>query len=160
MTIGYGVPDPYFRNCPQAVFVLLGQSLTGLVIDAMMIGLVFQHATSAYMRASTVIFSNHAILQVIDGCVHLIFRVAEMQTPLLQCVIQVYCVQHHADSRLPGGVRVQVSAVQLKEPDTDMYSGVLFLGLPTMVVHRIDYDSPLAPARREGEESGEHPSPE
>merc|ERR1719210_2631477 len=148
MTIGYGVPDPYFRNCPQAVFVLLGQSLTGLVIDAMMIGLVFQHATSAYMRASTVIFSNHAVLQVIDGCVHLIFRIAEMQKqPLLQAVMQVYCVQHHDDPGLPGGVRVEVAAMQLKEPDTDMYNGVLFLGLPTMVVHRIDYSSPLAPPR-------------
>lgn len=68
MTIGYGVPDPYFRNCNEAIFVLLGQSLAGLVIDAMMIGLMFQHVSKAYTRASTVIFSNVAVLQVIIRC--------------------------------------------------------------------------------------------
>jgi len=114
----------------------------------MMIGIMFQHVSCAYTRASTVIFSKIAVLQVIDGCVHLIFRIAEMQQqPLLQAVMQVYCVQHHNDDSLPGGTRVEVAAVPLKEPDTDMYNGVLFLGLPTMVVHRIDYSSPLAPPR-------------
>jgi len=148
MTIGYGVPDPYFRGCSEAVFVLLGQSLVGLVIDAMMIGVMFQHVSCAYTRASTVIFSSTAVLQVVDGCVHMIFRVAEMQSsPLLQAVMQVYCVQHRPDAALPGGVRVEVAAIQLKEPDTDMYNGVLFLGLPTNVVHRVDYSSPLAPPR-------------
>lgn len=102
------------------------------------------------------VFSNHAVLQVIDGCVHLIFRVAEMQKqPLLQAVMQVYCVQHHEDPLLPGGVRVEVRAVPLKEPDTDMYNGVLFLGLPNNVVHRVDYTSPLSPPRPE-EATDEH----
>lgn len=167
MTIGYGVPDPNFGGCPQGVFVLTSQALIGLVIDAIMIGVVFQQTTSAYTRASTIIFSNHAVLQVIDGCVHLIFRVAEMQKqPLLQAVMQVYCVQHHVEGRTPGGVRVEVSAVQLKEPDTDTYNGVLFLGLPTMVVHRIDYASPLSPPRtakadqEEEEGASDYPSPE
>lgn len=147
MTIGYGVPDPYFRNCSSAMPVLLGQSLTGLVIDAMMIGIMFQHVSCAYTRAATVIFSNTAVLQVIDGCVHLVFRVAEMQKqPLLQAVMQVYCVQHHNDASM-GAVQVEVTAMQLKEPDTDMYNGVLFLGLPTMVMHRIDCNSPLSPPR-------------
>merc|ERR1711920_46208 len=41
-----------------------------------------------------------------------------------------------------------------------MFNGVLFLGLPTMVVHRVDYNSPLAPPRMEGDESSEYPSPE
>mmetsp|Transcript_101270 Transcript_101270/g.255046 ORF Transcript_101270/g.255046 Transcript_101270/m.255046 type:complete len:423 (+) Transcript_101270:430-1698(+) len=148
MTIGYGVPDPGFRNCSQVLPVLLAQSLTGLVIDAMMIGVIFQHVSCANTRASTVIFSSTAVLQVIDGCVHMIFRVAEMQKqPLLQAVMQVYCVQHHSDDSMPGGVRVEVTAMQLKEPDTDMYNGVLFLGLPTMVVHKVDFSSPLAPSR-------------
>jgi len=114
----------------------------------MMIGIIFQHISCASTRASTVIFSSTAVLEVIDGCVHLIFRVAEMQSqPLLQAVMQVYCVQHHNDESMPGGVRVEVAAVQLKEPDTDMYNGVLFLGLPTHVVHKVDFSSPLAPPR-------------
>lgn len=160
MTIGYGVNDAYFNNCYEGVFVLLSQSLTGLVIDAMMFGVIFQHFSRAYTRASTVIFSKEAVLQVIDGCVHLIFRVSEMQEqPLLQAVMQVYCVQHHVDEMQKGGIRVEVSAVQLKEPDTDIYNGVLFLGLPTTVVHRIDYNSPLSPPPPPNPE-GEFASPD
>lgn len=33
----------------------------------------------------------------------------------------------------------------VKEPDTDIHNGIIFLGLPAMVSHKIDYNSPLAP---------------
>eukprot|EP00928_Gymnodinium_smaydae_P029771 TRINITY_DN22329_c0_g1_i1.p2 TRINITY_DN22329_c0_g1~~TRINITY_DN22329_c0_g1_i1.p2 ORF type:complete len:417 (+),score=77.24 TRINITY_DN22329_c0_g1_i1:116-1366(+) len=157
MTIGYGVPDPNFNNCVQVGYVLVAQLVVGLMLDATIIGIVFQHVSSAYTRASTVIFSDVACLQEIDGCVHLIFRVAEMHRhPLLQAVMQVYCVQHHRDSTQPRGRRVEVTTVALQEPDTDVHNGVIFLGLPATVVHKVDHSSPLAPDVPPGTEG--HPS--
>lgn len=42
---------------------------------------------------------------------------------------QVYCVQHHRDSSQPRGIRVELAAMQLEEPDTDIHNGIIFLGL-------------------------------
>ena len=95
---------------------------------------------------------------------------------------QVYCVQHHRDASQPRGIRVELAAMQLEEPDTDIHNGIIFLGqgvehcsqywhwcsfvkdmcidgfslyagacfnifigLPAMVSHKIDYSSPLSP---------------
>eukprot|EP00929_Paragymnodinium_shiwhaense_P089647 TRINITY_DN4979_c0_g1_i1.p1 TRINITY_DN4979_c0_g1~~TRINITY_DN4979_c0_g1_i1.p1 ORF type:complete len:475 (-),score=43.87 TRINITY_DN4979_c0_g1_i1:276-1700(-) len=146
LTIGYGVDDPNFGGCKEAAILIVIQCVCGTILDAVVIGVVFQQISSAYARANTIVFSDVAVLQVIDGVVHLIFRVAEMsRQPLLQSVMQVYCVQHLPDASQHKGVRVEVSAMQLQEPDTDVHNGVLFLGLPAMVVHKIDYNSPLAP---------------
>lgn len=165
MTVGYGVPDPNFNGCPDAAIVLFAQVLSGLILDALMIGMVFQRLTCATTRAYTVIFSKCACLQEINGVVHLVFRVAEMQShPLLQAVMQVYCVQHHDPNKQQPGIRsggifVEVSSMRLIQPDADTNSGVLFLGLPTMVVHRIDYQSPLAPPKPDEDDIGVSSSP-
>ena len=93
---------------------------------------------------------------------------------------QVYCVQHHRDESQPRGIRVELAAVHLEEPDTDIHNGIIFLGLgcfsrrgtvvrsdvmgnlpmtamlmlasvlltaglPAMVSHKINYESPLSP---------------
>merc|ERR1712232_1102814 len=59
--------------------------------------------------------------------------------------MQVYCVQHFKDASHPRGRRVEVKTVALQEPDTDSHNGVIFLGLPATVVHKVDFSSPLAP---------------
>eukprot|EP00440_Ansanella_granifera_P028349 gb/GFBE01030808.1/.p1 GENE.gb/GFBE01030808.1/~~gb/GFBE01030808.1/.p1 ORF type:complete len:404 (+),score=47.03 gb/GFBE01030808.1/:1-1212(+) len=146
MTIGYGVPDPNFNECWEAAVLIVLQTVIGLMLDATVIGIVFQKLSNANARANTVIFSDTALLEVEDGCVYLRFRVADMSwRPLSQATMQVYCVQHHRDSSQPRGIRVELAAVQLEEPDTDIHNGIIFLGLPAMVSHKIDNSSPLAP---------------
>jgi len=146
MTIGYGVPDSFFNECWEAAVLIVIQTVIGLMLDATVIGIVFQKLANANARANTVIFSDTALLELEDGCVHLRFRVADMSwRPLSQATMQVYCVQHHRDSSQPRGIRVELAAVQLEEPDTDIHNGIIFLGLPAMVSHKIDYSSPLAP---------------
>ena len=52
---------------------------------------------------------------------------------------QVYCVQHHRDASQPRGIRVELAAVQLEEPDTDIHNGIIFLGAvprcPAVLLH-------------------------
>mmetsp|Transcript_55562 Transcript_55562/g.132855 ORF Transcript_55562/g.132855 Transcript_55562/m.132855 type:complete len:403 (+) Transcript_55562:55-1263(+) len=146
MTIGYGVPDPNFGGCWEAAILIVVQTVVGLMLDATVIGVVFQKLANANARANTVIFSDTALLEVEDGRAYLRFRVADMSwRPLSQATMQVYCVQHHRDASQPRGIRVELAAVQLEEPDTDIHNGIIFLGLPAMVSHKIDYSSPLAP---------------
>lgn len=145
MNIGYGAKDPTFSACWE-VAVMPGQSLLGVLLDCCLIGVVFQHASRGSNRAFTIVFSDTAVLQVIGGVVHLVFRVAEMSSrPLLQARMQVYCVQHHEDDSMPGGISIEVSTLGLQENMLDANTGVLFFGLPSIVSHRIDRFSPLCP---------------
>lgn len=146
MTIGYGVPDPNFGECWEAAILIVVQTVVGLMLDATVIGVVFQKLANANARANTMIFSDTALLEVENSCTYLRFRVAGMSfRPLSQATMQVYCVQHHRDTSQPRGIRVELAAMQLEEPDTDIHNGIIFLGLPAMVSHKIDYSSPLAP---------------
>lgn len=146
MTIGYGVPDPNFGECWEAAILIVVQTVVGLMLDATVIGVVFQKLANANARANTMIFSDTALLEVEDACTYLRFRVADMSfRPLSQATMQVYCVQHHRDASQPRGIRVELAAMQLEEPDTDIHNGIIFLGLPAMVSHKIDYSSPLSP---------------
>jgi len=96
-------------------------------------------------------FSDTALLRVVDGCVQLTFRIAKRTGfSLSQGKIQVYCIQHHKDHSHPKGVRVEVNAMHLIEPDMDMYNGVIFLGLPAEVCHKVDFNSPLSPVMPTG----------
>lgn len=146
MTIGYGVKDANFGGCWEAAVLLVVQTVVGLMLDATVIGVVFQKLANANARANTMIFSDTALLEVEDACTYLRFRVADMSfRPLSQATMQVYCVQHHRDASQPRGIRVELAAMQLEEPDRDIHNGIIFLGLPAMVSHKIDYNSPLAP---------------
>ncbi|CAE7220258.1 Kcnj6, partial [Symbiodinium pilosum] len=151
MTIGYGAPAENFAGCPEAVFLLPLQVVCGQVLDAAVIGIVFAQplgspCISASAHAASVMFSDTALLRVVDGCVQLTFRIAKRTGfSLSQGKIQVYCVQHHKEPSQPRGVRVEVNAMDLIEPDMDMYNGVIFLGLPCEVSHKVDFSSPLAP---------------
>eukprot|EP00425_Heterocapsa_triquetra_P041265 CAMPEP_0195080700 /NCGR_PEP_ID=MMETSP0448-20130528/22355_1 /TAXON_ID=66468 /ORGANISM="Heterocapsa triquestra, Strain CCMP 448" /LENGTH=469 /DNA_ID=CAMNT_0040113673 /DNA_START=30 /DNA_END=1436 /DNA_ORIENTATION=+ len=146
MSIGFGAPDSYFDACFWAAWVLPFQSLVGVFLDVTFIGLVFAKISTSSQRALTVVFSDVALLQVQDDSVQLVFRAADMSgRPLSQCVIQVYCVQHREDEDEEGGVRVDVAALQLQEQSIESQNGVFFFGLPTTVVHTIDWHSPFAP---------------
>lgn len=146
MTIGYGAPAENFAGCPEAVLLLPLQVVCGQMLDAAVIGIVFAQISAASAHAASVMFSDTALLRVVDGCVQMTFRIAKRTGfSLSQGKIQVYCVQHHKDPSQPRGVRVEVNAMHLIEPDMDMYNGVIFLGLPAEVSHKVDFNSPLAP---------------
>eukprot|EP00929_Paragymnodinium_shiwhaense_P029179 TRINITY_DN16787_c0_g1_i3.p1 TRINITY_DN16787_c0_g1~~TRINITY_DN16787_c0_g1_i3.p1 ORF type:complete len:399 (+),score=64.69 TRINITY_DN16787_c0_g1_i3:66-1262(+) len=95
MTIGYGVPDPYFRKCPWLSLVLMVQCLVAIVYDVCFVGLMYTRISRGTKRASTVLFSQKAVLQTIGADTYLIFRVCEMRrTQLLGAKIRCYCIAH------------------------------------------------------------------
>ena len=75
VTIGYGVPDPYFNQCVEGAILLTASSLFSLLSDGVLIGFIFMTLTNPQRRASTVIFTDKAIIKLIDGQPHFLFQV-------------------------------------------------------------------------------------
>eukprot|EP00929_Paragymnodinium_shiwhaense_P022571 TRINITY_DN14383_c0_g1_i1.p1 TRINITY_DN14383_c0_g1~~TRINITY_DN14383_c0_g1_i1.p1 ORF type:complete len:535 (-),score=65.36 TRINITY_DN14383_c0_g1_i1:51-1655(-) len=157
MTIGYGVPDPYFRKCPWLSGVLLFQCLVAIIYNVCFVGLMFARVSRGTKRAATVLFSQKAILKTIGGDTFLMFRVCEMRrTQLLGAKMKCWCIAHRKP--LPeqengkykrtisgggdSGKLILQEPMRLERPD-DNLSAELLLLLPTTVVHKIDKFSPL-----------------
>lgn len=77
-TIGYG--NRYVtEECPEAVFILALQSITGVFIQAFMVGIVFAKLSRPKKRAQTLLFSRNAVVCHRDGVPCLMFRVGDMR---------------------------------------------------------------------------------
>ena len=77
-TIGYGgrMTTP---NCPEAILIMMVQSCFGVIIQALMTGLVFAKLSRPKKRAETLMFSKNATITKRDGQLCLLFRVGDMR---------------------------------------------------------------------------------
>lgn len=62
-TVGYGTNDYLFGTCWLMLPVLSVQAFIGLLIDAFLIGVLFARISRPQTRASTVLFSKHAVIR-------------------------------------------------------------------------------------------------
>eukprot|EP00392_Amoebophrya_sp_AT5.2_P004015 g4020.t1 len=129
-----------------------GLHLGGNFIKAYLIALqtcvTIGYTFSTFRRAATVVFTDKAIIKMIDGEPHFVFQVAEIRKQsLLEAHIRCYCFKHcdvinpltgqKSKSRV-----LQQFPMRLQSPDDEL-GGMLFLATPLLVVHRIDEWSPL-----------------
>ncbi len=73
-TTGYG----FYRlteECPQAIFLFCMQSIVGVILEGLMVGLVFIKITRAKKRNVTLLFSKNAVITSRDGQYHFMFRI-------------------------------------------------------------------------------------
>lgn len=168
-TIGYGVggpaeggAGPYLRGCDGVTAIVMLAAFFGVMLDAVILGIFLARISRGTVRASTIVFSDKALIQEIRGRLYFTFRVAEMRKHQLdQARIRLYCVRNaKAGSGIGGGgafeevsVPFQSFAMRLQQPDDNLGS-MLLLAMPQHVVHRIDAWSPLAPPGTAGEPGG------
>ena len=74
-TIGYGTQDIFFDDCFIPMIVLTLQVCTKLVADAVTIGVIYCRLARPQGRASTILFSNNAIIRRIRGKLYLMFQI-------------------------------------------------------------------------------------
>mmetsp|Transcript_59924 Transcript_59924/g.126856 ORF Transcript_59924/g.126856 Transcript_59924/m.126856 type:complete len:669 (+) Transcript_59924:186-2192(+) len=142
VTIGYGAPDQYYNDCWEGKLILTAQSLAGYFINALVIGSVFLRLTRPQCRANTILFSEKACIQEVDGALYLVFQVCEAQShDLVQAHVRCYCIRHERK----GDQAYQTIPLRLQQPDDD-HGSTLLLNFPTKIIHRIDNWSPLSPA--------------
>lgn len=66
-TVGYGTSDYLFDGCWIMLPVLSLQACMGLLIDAFLIGILFARLSRPQTRASTVVFTKHAVIRRVRG---------------------------------------------------------------------------------------------
>lgn len=142
-TIGYGLPDPYFKDCSSGVFVLGASALWHSLLNAIFISIVYTRVSRGQRRASSVCFSEKAVICESAGKLYFMYQVCDFRKhQLCQTHIRQYSVQHVEGST---GVPFQTRMMRLQHPDDSLGSFVL-PALPQVIVHCIDEWSPLYPS--------------
>uniref|UniRef100_A0A915JU76 Uncharacterized protein n=1 Tax=Romanomermis culicivorax TaxID=13658 RepID=A0A915JU76_ROMCU len=138
-TIGYGSRHPS-DLCPQMVFTVALQSIYGVVIQTLLVGIVFAKLTRPKNRAQTLIFSNQAVVALRDTKLCFMFRVGDMRkSHLAGGTLKVMMIRKHTTKE------GEILPYYLHEMPVNV-SGVDFcppFSWPPIVVHTIDSKSPL-----------------
>ncbi|KAK7865562.1 hypothetical protein R5R35_010099 [Gryllus longicercus] len=138
-TIGYGSRSTT-EECPEAVFVMCLQSITGVMIQAFMVGIVFAKMSRPKQRTQTLLFSRSAVVCQRDGSLCLMFRVGDMRkSHIIGARVRAQLIRTR---QTPEGETLAQSQCEL-EIGTDDGTSDLFFIWPVTVVHRINAASPL-----------------
>ncbi|PAA94735.1 hypothetical protein BOX15_Mlig013325g1 [Macrostomum lignano] len=138
-TIGYGTRYPTDR-CPEAVLMVMVQSCFGVIIQALMTGLVFAKLSRPKKRAETLMFSKSAVICKRDGAMVLLFRVGDMRkSQLIEAHIRGILIKKR--------ITRENEVLPLEQFDIDLgfndgYDR-LFLVWPIIVEHKINSNSPF-----------------
>ncbi|RLN72153.1 hypothetical protein BBJ28_00014010 [Nothophytophthora sp. Chile5] len=142
-TIGFGTNggDVFFNGCAWVQTIITIQSLIGVLLDALSIGIIFQRFSRAQARANTIVLSTHACARCIRGELYFMFQVCEMRKhQLVEAHVRMYAIRH--DMEFGEHYYFQSYPMRIQHPDDDL-GGMLLLALPSVVVHRMDAWSPL-----------------
>lgn len=147
MTIGYGVPDPFFKSCPWLVAVIIAQCFFGALLDSSLLGIIYQRISAGGRRSATILFSDKAVIRTLDGAHYFMFQVCELRAlQLVESHVRLYLyTRPYNDIEMLEDVDetpIAMFPMRLEQPD-DSLGATLLLAFPTTVVHRIDAWSPL-----------------
>eukprot|EP00927_Polykrikos_kofoidii_P085841 TRINITY_DN9430_c0_g2_i1.p1 TRINITY_DN9430_c0_g2~~TRINITY_DN9430_c0_g2_i1.p1 ORF type:complete len:425 (-),score=54.67 TRINITY_DN9430_c0_g2_i1:466-1740(-) len=141
-TVGYGVPDEYYNNCYSGLCLLGFATVWASLLSAAIFSIVYTRLSRADSRATTVCFSNKAIIRQLGDNCYFMFQVMDFRKhQLIEAHVRLYAIQH---TETANGTVFQTRAMRLQHPDDEL-GGMLLLVLPQLVVHRIDAWSPLCP---------------
>lgn len=141
-TVGMGVRDPKFNNCIYMLVILTTQCVVALVSDAVLISMVMARWTRGETRAATLVFSDTALITQHKGENYLLFQVYDEKCPsIVEASVRVFCYVHHKNQNDERSFPY-CRALKLLNPNPDDGS-IIMLFSPTVVVHKIDSDSPL-----------------
>ncbi|KAF4522498.1 hypothetical protein B566_EDAN002583 [Ephemera danica] len=138
-TIGYGSRSTT-EECPEAIFIMCLQSITGVMIQAFMVGIVFAKMSRPKKRTQTLLFSRNAVICQRDGQLCLMFRVGDMRkSHIIGAGIRAQLIRSRQTKE--GEVMAMYQHELIVGADSDQ-SNIFFIW-PMTVVHRIDSTSPL-----------------
>ncbi|XP_072758939.1 uncharacterized protein [Anoplolepis gracilipes] len=138
-TIGYGSRSTT-EECPEAIFVMCIQSISGVMIQAFMVGIVFAKMTRPKQRTQTLLFSRNAVICQRDGELCLMFRVGDMRkSHIIGASVRAQMIR----SRTTKEGEVLSQHQHELTVGTDGENGDLFFIWPTTIIHRINESSPF-----------------
>lgn len=138
-TIGYGGRSTN-EECPEAIFVMCIQSVTGVMISAFMAGVFFAKMARPKQRRQTLLFSRRAVICQRDGLLCIMFRVGDMRkSHIIGASIRAHLFRTRTTRE---GEELYQYQCELPVSVDGCESGVFFIW-PLTVIHVIDKDSPL-----------------
>jgi hypothetical protein len=142
MIVGYGLPNgsnAFFENCPELQVVIYIQMVMSIMFNAFLFAFFFSQVASADNRGAQVLFSDKAIISIVDGQVRFQFRVFDIDAsnPVVKAHVRIYVVTKSRPVPRP---------LRLLQPNDELGS-IVFLSLPLVVSHHIDIYSLLHPPR-------------
>ena len=138
-TIGYGT-RAITTSCPFAMFLMMLQSMYGVIIQCILTGIIFAKMARPKRRAQTIIFSNKAVVCERDGERHLMFRVGDIRrSQILSTAVHMMLAERRMTKE---GETLPIATKDISVT-TECGSDFFFLAWPIAVVHKIDSNSPL-----------------
>ncbi|XP_025990999.1 uncharacterized protein LOC105193868 isoform X3 [Solenopsis invicta] len=138
-TIGYGSRSTT-EECPEAIFIMCLQSISGVMIQAFMVGIVFAKMTRPKQRTQTLLFSRNAVICQRDGELCLMFRVGDMRkSHIIGASVRAQMIRSKTTKE--GEVLSQHQHELVV--GTDGENGDLFFIWPATIIHRINESSPF-----------------
>ncbi|XP_045477365.1 ATP-sensitive inward rectifier potassium channel 11-like [Harmonia axyridis] len=139
ITTGYG-GRAITEECLDAIIVMCLQSVVGMMIQALMIGIVYAKLTRPKQRAQTLLFSRNAVVCQRDDQLCFIFRIGDMRkSHIIDANVRAQVV---ACRRTKEGEVLNRFHTEL-ELSSDNVQGNLFFIWPMTIVHVIDENSPF-----------------
>ncbi|XP_054285034.1 G protein-activated inward rectifier potassium channel 3-like isoform X2 [Macrosteles quadrilineatus] len=138
-TIGYGSRVTQ-EDCISAIFVMCLQSITGVMIQAFMVGVVFAKLSRPKKRTQTLLFSRHAVICQRDGELCLMFRVGDMRkSHIIEAHVRAQLIRRKVTKE---GEVLPFCQTELKVGGDGEEDKIFFIW-PTTIVHKITSSSPL-----------------
>ncbi|XP_043280061.1 inward rectifier potassium channel 2-like isoform X2 [Venturia canescens] len=138
-TIGYGSKHTT-EECPEAIFIMCIQSMTGVILQAFMVGIVFAKLSRPKKRTQTLLFSRNAVICQRDGQPCLMFRVGDMRkSHIIEAHVRAQMIKRKVTRE---GELLPFFQTELKVGGDGEEDKIFFIW-PTTIVHKIDEHSPL-----------------
>nr|XP_042907321.1 ATP-sensitive inward rectifier potassium channel 12 isoform X2 [Parasteatoda tepidariorum] len=138
-TIGYGYRYTT-EECPEGVFMMCIQSVTGVMIQCLVAGMVFAKIARPKKRSQTLMFSRYAVVCLRDGVLCLMWRVGDMRKSHIigtQVTAQVIRRKLTAEGEIIPYYHTQIDV------RFDNVGDRVFLIWPATIVHEITESSPF-----------------
>uniref|UniRef100_A0A8C5QI84 ATP-sensitive inward rectifier potassium channel 11 n=1 Tax=Leptobrachium leishanense TaxID=445787 RepID=A0A8C5QI84_9ANUR len=139
VTIGFG-GRMVTEQCPLAITILIVQNISGLIINAVMLGCIFMKTAQANRRAETLIFSKNAVIACRDGKYRFMFRVGDLRkSMIISASIKIQVIKKTTTAE---GEIIPISQVDI-QVENPFGTNSIFLVSPLIISHTIDEKSPL-----------------
>ncbi|XP_072418365.1 ATP-sensitive inward rectifier potassium channel 8-like [Chiloscyllium punctatum] len=139
VTIGFG-GRMITEECASAIAGLIVQNISGLIINAVMLGCIFMKTAQAHRRAETLIFSRHAVICLRNGRLCFMFRVGDLRkSMIISASVRMQVVRRSTTAE---GELLPLHQIDIPV-DNPLGSGSIFLVAPLTISHVVDRRSPL-----------------
>ena len=140
-------PMPFLKIVLELKVLIYLQMTISMMFNAFLFSFFFTRLAKSESRAVQVVFSDKIVVRVTErGTIVWQARVYDVDQGhgIVEAHVRMYALLKHKDA----DGHPQLVQLRIVSPNDDL-GGVLFLNIPTVVTHEMDYYSPLYPSYKD-----------